>query len=348
MGLARRLDWRVVGRVLIQIPTEAFMAVRTLFTDHDLVDILSKYKLGAYIRSEPVTQGTVQTNYFVYTTQRKLVFRYYENRSADSVLFEVSLVKYLRNAKYPCPAPFRNTHGKCVGILDGKPYVIFEFVQGEHIETPSENQKRQLIQRVAELQNISRNYRPLHKRHRWNYSVHLCRKLAGDKAKKIDTMNAREKLKWLKIELSKLDIPESLPKGICHCDFHFSNVLCRRGQFSALIDFDDANYTYLLFDLVGLIEPFKPAFAWNTWHKFRTADDVIDLKETRKVVHEYMKCRQLNNSEKMHLFDVCKLSILFDCVWYFGRGNAMNFYEKRKIDYLDAVGRERFHNEVFW
>lgn len=323
------------------------MAVKTNLTKNDMIKILSNYKLGDFIDFKPITKGTVQTNFLLKTTKGKFVFRYYENRSKDSVLFEVNLIKYLKDKKYPCPALFRNKHGKFVGIYNKKPYVIFVFVEGEQIENPNKEQKKQLIKKVAELQNITKNYRPFYKKYRWNYTIDLCKKLAENEAKKINTTNSKEKLKWLKNELSKLNIPKSLPKGICHCDFHFSNVLFKNGKFNALIDFDDANYTYLLYDLVCLIEPFVPSFTWNTWDKFKITDNIFDFKETKKAVSEYKKHRPLNNNEKRHLFDVYKLSILIDCVWYFKRGNVSDFYEKRKIDYLNNLGREEFYDKVF-
>jgi homoserine kinase type II len=71
------------------------MAVKTPFTHDDFVSILSQYDLGAYTRSEAVRQGTVQTNFFIQTTQGKFVFRHYENRSEESVLFESDLLAYL-------------------------------------------------------------------------------------------------------------------------------------------------------------------------------------------------------------------------------------------------------------
>ena len=42
---------------------------------------------------------------FIRTTEGMFVFRCYENRSKESVLFECSLMKYLKEKKYPCPAP---------------------------------------------------------------------------------------------------------------------------------------------------------------------------------------------------------------------------------------------------
>ncbi|MGQ4669172.1 phosphotransferase, partial [Metabacillus halosaccharovorans] len=132
--------------------------------------------------------------------------------------------------------------------------------------------------------------------------------------------------------------PNTLPLGICHSDFHSSNILFKNNEFVALLDFDDANYTYLLFDLVGLIE----SWAW-TYDK----DEVINLPTAKRIIEEYTKHRPLSNSEKRHLFDVYKLSILIDCVWYFSRGNAEDFYEKRKIDYLKKLGRENFYKALF-
>ncbi|MEA3514588.1 MAG: homoserine kinase [Nanoarchaeota archaeon] len=323
------------------------MTTKTNFTKNDMIKILSNYKLGTLIDFEPLTKGTVQINFLLKTTNGKFVFKYYEKRSKNSVLFEANLIRYLKDKKYPCPAILRNKHKKIVEIYNKKPYAIFEFVEGKHIEKPNKEQKKQLIKKVAELQNITKNYRPSYKKYRWNYSVELCKKLARIKAKKINTINSKEKLKWLEMELSKLNLPKSLPKAICHCDFDFSNVLFKNNKFNALIDFDDSNYTYSLYDLICLTEPFVPSFNWNTWNKFKITDNVFNFKETKKVVHEYMRYRQLNNNEKIHLFDVYKLSILFDCVWYFKRGKAKDFYEKRKIDYLNACGRKEFYNKIF-
>jgi Ser/Thr protein kinase RdoA (MazF antagonist) len=257
------------------------------------------------------------------------------------------LIKYLKDKNYPCPAPLENKRGKFIAIHCKKPYIIFEFVEGKCIKNPNESQKRQLVKKAAELHNITKNYKPDNTRFRLNYNLSTCRKLAEEKTKLINTTNAKEKLQWFKNELRKLKLPKSLPKGICHCDFNFSNVLFLNNRFNALIDFDDANYTFLIFDLAGLINPFKKSFEWNTWSNFEEDKNVFNFREAPKTVSEYMKYRGLTKEEKRHLFDVFKLSIMFDCIWYFERGNARDFYEKRKIKYLNSVGREKFYNELF-
>ncbi len=115
-------------------------------------------------------------------------------------------------------------------------------------------------------------------------------------------------------------------------------MLFQEGKFAALIDFDDANYTYLIFDLVGLIEG-------EAWHHERDRELAFD--RAKKVVDVYSSYRPLNRNEKRHLFDVYQLSILFDCFWFFRRGGPEDFYEKRKIDFLNSVGREAFYNMLF-
>lgn len=323
------------------------MAVKTVFSNEEFVQILAGYNLGGLQNAEPISKGTVQTNFVLDTNKGKYIFRYYENRTKESVLFECDLIKYLKIHNYPCPNVFSNKQGELVGESKGKPYAIFEFIEGSHLEKPNEDQKRQLIERVAQLQNLTADYKPLYKEYRWNYDIELCEKLAQKEAQKINSKNAQEKLIWFKKELAKIDLPGSLPKGICHCDFHFSNIFFKDEEFKALIDFDDANYTYLTFDLVSLINPFTKGFEWDTWQKFDREDNVFDFGEARKIIQEYIKYRPLSDDEKRYLFDVFKLSIMLDCLWRFERGDVANFYERRKIEYLNRLGRDEFYSQLF-
>jgi homoserine kinase len=313
------------------------MAVKTPFTPDDFIAILSHYDLGDYTHSEGIQRGTIQTNYCLQTTQGKFVFRYYENRSKESVLFESELLAFLTKHHYPCPTPLKNRQGVTVGQYHHKPYIIFNFLEGQPVEQPQAHHWRQLIQKAAELQKLSQDFYSPYTPYRWNYDPDLCRTLARAEAAQINTPGARQKLAWLARELAALNLPSSLPKGICHCDFHVSNVLFEEDELVALLDFDDANYTFLQFDLVELIE----YWAWAD-----TAA-MLDMQKARSVVQAYMQHRPLPLIEQAHLYDVYKLSILFDCVWFFSRGEAHDFREKRKIEALERLGREQFFNEIF-
>lgn len=278
------------------------MVIKTTFSQGAFTKILSRYDLGDLLQIEPITQGTVQTNYLLHTTHGKYVFRCYENRARESVLFECDVLSYLQTHHYPCSTPIENQNGDYVGIYQAKPYVIFEFIAGAHLDQPTEIHQQQLIQKVAELQILGQDFHSPYQKYRWNYDPSLCRALAHVEAQKIGTEYALEKLEWVEIQLLALELPDVHPKDICHCDFHFSNVLFQGDRFAGLIDFDDANFTYLTFDLICLID----GWAWLY------PSESLDLEQGRKIVQAYEKYRPLSDLERHHLFDVHKLGILFD------------------------------------
>lgn len=313
------------------------MAVKTHFSNADFVEILAHYALGNFLHAEPITQGSVQTNYRLHTSQGRFVLRCYENRTAASVRFETHLLTYLTAHHYPCPAPQQTREGAHHLLFRRKPLVIFEFLDGAHVAQPTETHKQQLIRQVAALHTLTQAYRPFQSQDRWHYNVDLCRKLGWEKANEIDTAVSHAKFAWLDQQLQALVLPAALPKGICHCDFHFSNVLFQGDQFVGLLDFDDANVTYLTFDLVGLME------SW-AWPYPATA---FQFPRARPIVAAYAQHRPLQAIEQQHLFDVHKLAILFDCIWYFARGSAADFYEKQKIDFLNDCGRAAYAAALF-
>lgn len=313
------------------------MAVKTSFTPNDFANILSHYDLGTYSHSTPLPQGAVQTNYFLQTSLGRFVLRYYENRSHESVLFESNLLTYLTAHHYPCPRQIQNIQGSYVGLYRTKPYILFEFLDGRTIEHPTSHHWQQLVQKAAELQNLTQGYHSPYTPYRMNYDPALCQQLAQATAENINTPDAHTKNLWLGRQLAALDLPPALPKGICHCDFHFSNILFAGDNLVALLDFDDANLTYLSFDLVGLLEARACPYP----------AELLDLPTAQTVVQEYMHHRPLPLLEQHHLYDVYKLSILFDCVWYFARGSADDFYEKRKINALNSLGRQAFATALF-
>jgi homoserine kinase type II len=296
--------------------------------------MLSQYALGTVQDAQPFSTGTVQTNLRVTTTQGQFVLKYYTRRPADSVRFEANLIHYLRQRNFPCAGAFRNKQGAWISFYADKPFIVFEYIEGEHVEQLNTQQRTQVIDTAARLQILTRHYKPTLRRFRWNYTPELCLQLARSEAARLATPTSQAKLKWFEHTLSTLQLPRALPKGICHCDYDLSNLLFRGNQLAALLDFDDANYTYLSFDLIVLM-----SWAWPFEGDF-------DPALAREIVQEYQQTRSLSQLEKRHLFDLQKLHILFDGIWYFARGEAGDFYEKGKIEVLDRLGRERYEQSI--
>ncbi|MEZ4679902.1 MAG: homoserine kinase [Caldilineaceae bacterium] len=324
------------------------MKKETTLDPADVTAILAHYELGELQSLVPLTAGTVQSNSLVQTTRGRFVLRYYkQNRTFAAVCFEVDLINYLTRRHYPCPAVVPDRQGNFVGFYNERPYALFAFVEGAHVEQPTAAQYRQLIEKVAELQRLTEHYQPVYVEDRWNYDVPFCERMAVEIAARLATPNAAAKLVWCRQTLATLELPDTHPKGVCHCDFHFSNVLFKEGNFHALLDFDDANYTYLTFDLVALLEPSLFRFRWDSWQTVQPGDDVFDFAAAKEIITTYQTVRPLSTVEKHHLFDVLKLATLIDCLWFFERGTAEDFYERRKIDCLDGLGRAAFVQALF-
>lgn len=218
-----------------------------------------------------------------------------------------------------------------MGLYQQTAYMIFPFVDGEAHTRLSPDQRRQITQLAARLNAITAYFRPVATPHRWNYNRDLVQRLSQQAAADQPTATAQAKLRWYAVQRQQLQLPPTLPHGICHCDFDPSNVLFKDNAIAALLDFDDANYTYLAFDLASLID----GFAWEFGADF-------DMEAAQHIATAYQAVRPLSLLEKQHIYDLHKLSILIDGIWFFRRGTATAWYEKVKIAHLEAIGREAY------
>jgi len=310
------------------------MAVKTIFSKDDFSKFLSEYDMGEFKKSTPFKTGAVQTNLLLETTKGKYVLRYYESRPEKYALFEANILQYLNAHSYPCPAPIRNIHGKFLGKYKNKPFALFEFMEGKH-ENNSENYKK-IAKAIGQLHKITSGYKPKDYKTRDSYDPKSCLKNANLNSKKIKSKSeAKIRLEWLNKELKKLKLTNNLPKGICHCDTHPSNFLYKNQQLSAVLDFDDASYIPRIYDIANMI------YFWAWPHKKKILFD-----KAKELLKEYSKYRKLTEIEKKHLYDFLKMVIFMSIGWFI-HNNDDYFSEKKKIEYLNAIGSKEFDNRIF-
>lgn len=315
------------------------MAAKTKFLKKEITNILSNYNLGEFVRSKPFTEGSVQTNILIETTKGKFVFRYYESRPKKYILFELGLLKHLNNKKFPSPSPIEDKDGNPLDTFNGKFYVIFSFLDGQHAKNPNSlpfnTQSKEVARIIGRLHKYTKGYKPKHYEARDSYDPKCCIKTAKHFSKRSKSKKKMEqKLGWLKNELKTLKLPGNLPKGVCHCDTHYSNFLFKGNKLTGLIDFDDAGYTWLLYDIANMLY----FWAWPP-------EKDIRFNKARKLIKEYGKHRKLTAIEKRHLFDVLKMVILMSMSWFIY--NEDYEFNKRRLQYLDSLGREEFYTRLF-
>ena len=315
------------------------MAVHTKFTKEDFENILSNYDLGTFQNSKDLIDGTVQTNVLIKTTKGKFVLRYYEFRSEEYVLFEVNILDYFSKKNYPCAIPIENNNRKLIDKYNSKPYAIFEYVEGEHIKNPNSEQYSEIVKHLAKLHDISKGYKPRYWEIREGHDKKYCWETSQIEAKKFKSKTkGKERLQWMETELDKLEFPNSIPKGVCHCDFDISNLKFKGNRLIGVLDFDDACYTHLIYDVATLI------YYW-AWLR----EEEFDFAKARYLLSEYMKYRRLNESEKKHIYDALKMVVFTYMAWLFYDGEKNNFINesKDKINWLNDIGREEFYRKLF-
>ncbi|MBU0531612.1 MAG: homoserine kinase [Candidatus Uhrbacteria bacterium] len=316
------------------------MAVKTKFLRQDFENILSKYNIGEFVKSKPFTEGSVQTNVLIETTKGKFVFRYYETRPKKYILFELDLLKHLGGKKFPSPVPIEDKSGNLLGTHNGKHYVFFSFLQGQHAGNPNtlpfKEQSKEVAKIIARLHKSTEGFKPNYYEVRDFYDPKCCVKTAKHFSKRSKSKKKMEqRLSWLKNELKTLKLPNNLPKGVCHCDTHCSNFLFQKNTLTGLIDFDDASYTWLIYDIANMLY----FWAWPP-------EKDLKFNKAKKLIKEYDKIRKLTATEKRHLFDVLKMVVFMSMSWFvYNDEDYLN--EKERIEYLDSLGRDGFYAMLF-
>jgi homoserine kinase type II len=312
----------------------AIMPVQSTISEADFEAIISFYNLGAYQGFETFSHGTIQTTILLKTSSGKYVLRYYEIRPEKHVLFEIALFNYLKAKQYPVPSIIRTSLGHDYGLYKRKPFIVTEYIEGEHAKNPNEHfdqeQVAKVVEVVAGLHTFTKDYMPDTVKDREEYNAAYCLKTYRERPRVIDA-KAREA--WLKEELAELEFPSALPQGICHADLNYGNFLFRDGEIVAVLDFDMSFCTHLLYDVASLIY----WWAWEPGKGFKA-------KEAAFMTQEYTKHRALEELEKRHLFDALKLLVLLGISW----SEESEFEENKKvIERLNKIGRNGFYTMLF-
>lgn len=184
------------------------MPIKSTISESDLPIILASYDLGEYQGFKTFANGAGQTTLLLETTRGKFVLRYYENRSEEHVSFEVQLFDFLKSKGYPIPQILKNRAGECSGVYKGKPYIIIEFIEGQHGKNPNhefdQKEMAEVIKVVAQLHGLTQNYEQEYFGNHEVFDAAYCRK---EFQKKHPHLIGTEQGTWFMAELDKLESP---------------------------------------------------------------------------------------------------------------------------------------------
>jgi homoserine kinase type II len=203
---------------------------------------------------EPLAAGSVNSNFrFVTSDGRRWFARIYEEQALDGARTEVRLVSCLARAGVPVVQSLTAASGEAVLDIDGKPFSIFPWLDGEilcqrRVTAGACEQVGAALARVhlatSSVGELSEGrFRPADLR------LRLARLSGAERAQfaaEIDRILER---------LSHYEAvrPLDIPRGVIHSDLFRDNVLWENGGIAALLDFESACSGSFAYDVMTTV-----------------------------------------------------------------------------------------------
>jgi homoserine kinase type II len=215
----------------------------------DVNDILRLFGAPATIAHAAIAAGTINTNVRIDTAAGRLFLRVNEGKSLDDVAREAAIVSYLAARGVPTPAPLSATDGAPFARWQGQLVSLFPWLPGRTLTradvTPAH--AHAVGRALAALHLAGADY-PDRRAGRYE-PLEIDRRLQTITA--AGRADLAQAVAVLQPELVALhaDRHRELPEGLIHADLFIDNVMYEDATLSALIDFEQAAWGRLIYDL---------------------------------------------------------------------------------------------------
>ena len=261
------------------------MAVHTKLSKNELLEILSKYKIGELVSFEGITEGIENTNYIVKTTKNRFILTVFEDRiNYNSIPFYIKIMKNSSEEGINCPVAIKDIAGNYTNKLKKKEFGIFTFISGKSKKIFSEENCYDIGKIMASFHQANKNF---DEKQPNNYSLSFWNSLFEDcKSFVNNAIPGSYNIIDEEIKFVNKHWPKRLPKGIIHADMFPDNVLFHSNNISGVIDFYFSCYDFLSYDLAILI---------NSWcfHNNKFSSNLA-----RQIIVGYESVRKINKNEK--------------------------------------------------
>ncbi len=265
------------------------MAVYTSIDREQVIDFLENYDLGTLESFEGIEQGVSNTNYHLYTSTGHYILTLFEPWRVDPshVPFFLSYATHLQESGIPSARSIKDSKGALAGILEDRPAVIVDFLEGRHLASSEITPAlcAQVGAMAARMHVAGGGFEQVSAN---SYGQDCW-------ARWIETMNEGlidisfglyDAMKGELVELQN-NWPENLPIGAIHADLFPDNVFFDGEQLSGVIDFHFACTDFFAYGLAIIV---------NAWC---FDEDIVFVKERYEALLQgYEEERPLTNAEK--------------------------------------------------
>lgn len=200
--------------------------------------------------------GYISTNYRVTSNQGTFLLKVYENTTANKneVLAEIATIQCLDHLDaQSVSTPIPNTDNQVITLLDGKLYRLMSFIEGRFLAdaVPTPKIYTSLGSFMAQIDLKLKDFRDVTiESRKLDWDLYYIQK-ARPRTQYIEDPSNRKLAEHFFLQWDQHVYPviEQLRKSIIHNDGNDWNVLIREGEVKGIIDFGDAVYTPLIFEL---------------------------------------------------------------------------------------------------
>lgn len=243
-----------------------------------IISFLNYYGLGD-ATLEPISSGLSSFASMVTSKDKKYVLKIYNKDS--NIETEVQFGYYLYNNDIPTAKIIESSNGHLITEIDDLRGVLFEFCIGEPIKWGdiSSSLSEHIAEILAKMHSLMLNNKKISAKDYCKCEIDSAIGLSNEKI-----IQKSGEIKGLVKGL----IFSDLRKGLIHADLTRQNILTTkdRNNIDAIIDFGDAHYDYIAWDLAVLIT-----------HIFITKTYGIDWKALSDFINKYYSLFPLAKKE---------------------------------------------------
>lgn len=259
------------------------MAKLVKLSKKDVKGILNDYNIGTYSSHKHIPWALGNSVYFLDTSKGKFILKIHQEIKLRKLNFVLDTMEFVRGKKIPVPETIKTKDGKLVDLKNKEMVTIQKFIKGE----TAGMSKNSIIKNTARtIGLLDRALLKMPLKSKMHYS--LSRKLIYDTVK-LKGFDFIEQERQLRRGLVKINA-QKLRKSVIHSDLGTGNILYKNETVTAILDWDDVNENYLVYDPAILLS-----------HGFIAQNEILKDKIIL-FLKEYQKYVKLNAEEKKALY----------------------------------------------
>lgn len=258
------------------------MSVYTPVERDELQAFLGNYELGELLDYQGISAGIENTNYFVTTSEKRLVLTLFEKHTAEELGYFLDLMAFLAEHAVPSAHPIGDRGGRYLRELNGKPAALVMRLSGASVDQPSAAQCRALGHALGQLHLSGQQFDGRRDNDRGPHWWHTTRDTVAPRLSDADCALLDEELAFQRMHRF-----DSLPRGVIHADLFRDNALFEGDTLTGIIDFYYACNDVLLYDVAVTV---------NDWCS--TGDGSLDQDKLLALLCAYHEVRPFTAEEQ--------------------------------------------------